>query len=213
MDTKSKGHAQKNHLLLVVRNAGSWWFWCFSFSFLCSFACWQVCLVHSVVHFFALRWSIITKIWHKTFWSPVFSPTKNKKPSNNTCTNLWIHPRQTSIQIEEEWKRSTSTTRRIAWGRPLSLWHMFSIARFWPSASSEKAKSDSQQSDTALFYHLVEHEISSRRGRRPNTWPVCSWVGEEHRETWSSQQDVINVTSSVGTHGSSTVHSYSTWEE
>lgn len=35
----------------------------------------------------------------------------------------------------------------------------------------------------------------------------------EHKETWSSQQDVINVTSSVGTRGSSTVHSDRSQEE
>lgn len=35
----------------------------------------------------------------------------------------------------------------------------------------------------------------------------------ELRETWSCQQDVINVTSSVGTRGSSTVHSDSSREE
>lgn len=35
----------------------------------------------------------------------------------------------------------------------------------------------------------------------------------QHRGTWSGQQDVVNVTSSVGTRGSSTVHSDSSQEE
>lgn len=118
--------------------------------------------------------------------------------------------------MEEEWKRSTSTstTRHTARGCLLPLWHVFSIILFWPSAVSEEAK-------TAFLYLLEEHETSSRR-RGPNAWPVFylkGWGGAiltskaERRETWSGQQDVINVTSSVGTRGSSTVHSDSSREE
>lgn len=68
-----------------------------------------------------------------------------------------------------------------------------------------------QQSDPALFNSLVEHEISSKK-RKSNAGQFLSlkgWGGRvilistaEHRETWSSQQDVFNVTSSVGTVGS-----------
>lgn len=73
---------------------------------ICSFACWQVRFVHSVVHFIALR-CITTKIWHKTFQSPVILPiggkTRRKKKQQRTHAKiLKIHPRKISIH----WRRN-----------------------------------------------------------------------------------------------------------
>lgn len=133
------------------------------------------------------------------------------------------------IKKEEEWKRSTSTNRHTAGGRLSSLWHMFSIALFWPAASKWGSKAWQMHSQTLPFPILgVEHEISSRRRRKTNVWPfyfrsgaekVVDGGGDSSLYSWAkrnmgvSQQDVINVTSSVGTRGSSTVHSDSSREE
>lgn len=133
------------------------------------------------------------------------------------------------IKKEEEWKRSTSTNRHTAGGRLSSLWHMFSIALFWPAASKWGSKAWQMHSQTLPFPILgVEHEISSRRRRKTNVWlfyfrsgaeKVVDGGGDSSLYSWAkrnmgvSQQDVINVTSSVGTRGSSTVHSDSSREE
>lgn len=78
-----------------------------------------------------------------------------------------------------------------------------------------------QLSDTAVFYLLVEHEFSSTR-RRPNASPVFFFLygsrvltsTSEHKESWEQLSGrAFNVTSSVGTRGSSSVHCNSNWED
>lgn len=127
--------------------------------------------------FLHLEVKYIAEIWHQTFQSPV-SFLILKKSNSITCKNVWIHPRQ--------WKRSTSTTRHTARGCLSSLWHMVSIG-FLLSLT------DWQADARSVFFIL-----------RVGAGALTSTA--EHRKTWSSQQDVINVTSSVGTRGSSTVH-------
>lgn len=63
-----------NNPLLVVRNASS----LRPRLFKLLLGNWK-CSVHSQAHFFAARWRIITKIWHKTFKSPVISPAKKQQ--------------------------------------------------------------------------------------------------------------------------------------
>lgn len=75
----------------------------------------------------------------KHFRALLFHQLRKKQNSNNTCKKSKNSP-QPNNTMEEEWKRSRSTTRHTAWGRLPSLWHMFSIARFWPAACREKAK-------------------------------------------------------------------------
>lgn len=50
-----------------------------------------------MVHFFALLCEALSPRYDKTFQSPVTLPFK-KRTATTTCKNLWVHPRQTSIQ-------------------------------------------------------------------------------------------------------------------
>lgn len=95
--------------------------------------------------------------------------------------------------------RSKSTTWHRAWGcLGVSLARKYRL-----SATSEKATAcskpsagtESQREEIMLNQFLFSFNLK----------PGGSV--SEQKETWSSQQDVINVTSSVGTRGSSTVHS------
>lgn len=89
------------------------------------------------------RWCFVTKIWHKTFQSPVISPIKKKQKKQQQHMQKFskIHPKQTI-----QWRKNGREVEAPLGTQPEGvsyLWHMFSIARFWPAACSEKAKPDS----------------------------------------------------------------------
>lgn len=190
---------------------------------ICSFACWQVCFVHSVVHFIALRWSIITKIWHKTFQSPVILPNGKRKDKKTATTHAKIskiHPRKTLMH----WRKSGREAQAPLGTQPEGVSYLSgtcSVSLYSGPLPQERRQSLTDQQSHCLF-PLYGGTWNQQQGEKTKCSASFSSEGlgagvgiltAEHRETWSSQQDVINVTSSVGTRGSSTVHSDSSGEE
>lgn len=144
-------------------------------------------LVHTVIRLFA-------SIWPETCQSPVSHQLKIKSETTAHAKKLsQIHPKQTT-----QWRKNGEVKHHVAHGLTVSFWHVF-----------------------FFFYFVVK---SAAGGGKPNALPVSCLKGRggalgvltstaQHRETRSSQQDVVNVSSSVGTRGSSTVRSDSSQEE
>lgn len=142
-------------------------------------------LVHTVVRLFA-------SIWPETCQSPVSHQLKIKSEQQHIQNSHKFTP--------NKWHNG-EVKHHVAHGLTVSLWHV-------------------------LFYFIFFNFLvkSAAAGGKPNALPVSCLKGRggalgvltstaQHRETRSSQQDVANVSSSVGTRGSSTVRSDSSQEE
>lgn len=150
----------------------------------------------------------------------LFHQFKKKQNGNNTCKNLWIHPRQTSIQQRKNGGEAQAPLGTQPEG--VSCLSGTCSESLYSGLLLPVRKQSLTVNSQTLPFPTIWWNISSRRSR-PNwlgqfvLWRVLGWgvltSTAEHRETWSSQQDAFNVTSSVGTRGSSTVHSDSSWEE
>lgn len=82
--------------------------------------------------------------------------------------------------------------------QPVSCLHMLGMALLWPDSQTWHQQQEETKCSASW---IVRRRWKSRT------------AAAECRETWSRQQDVTNVTLSVGTRGSSTVHSDSSRKE
>lgn len=102
----------------------------------------------------------------------LFHQLKKKiNSNNNTCKNVWIHfPPQANLNTIEKNGREAQA--------PLGT---------QPEGVSGLSGTCSVSQSDCLYYHLVEHEVSSRR-RRPNAWPVCSLTdGDSNLDSWAQR--------------------------
>ena len=133
-----------------------------------------------------------------------------------------FHPRQTSTQWRKNGREALAPLGIKPRGCLWSLWHVQVCSVMAFCFQWESKNMTDQQSDAAFFSAFLWNMSSLAKGEDQmldqffiyEVWGWADvWVTSTAWETWSNQQDAINVTSNVGTRGSSTVHSNSSREE
>lgn len=147
---------------------------------------------------------------------------KQKKTAATHAKISKIHPRKTSVH----WRKSGREAQAPLGTQPEGVSYLSgtcSVSLYSGPLPQEWRQSLTDQ-PSHCFFLLCGGTWNQQQGEKTKCSASFSFEGlgagvgiltstAEHRETWSSQQYVINVTSSVGTRGSSTVHSDSSGEE